>query len=63
LTGAKFSTTSEVNVSHFGMAEAMGLKARSRCYLQGHDVITEFHEKQLISSKVIKGDRDGQTEM
>jgi hypothetical protein len=44
-----------LNVRHFGVAEAMGLKMCPRGHLQWHHLPTKFHENPLIGSKLTSG--------
>jgi len=52
-----------LNVRHFRMVEATGLKIWHRGHLQWHDLTAKFHENLQICSKVISGrtHRDEQT--
>jgi hypothetical protein len=56
LLGGFFTSTSDLNVCHFGMVEATGLKMWLQGHLQWHPLPTN----PLISSKVTRGDTDRQ---
>jgi hypothetical protein len=47
----------KLNVCRFGMIEGEGLKLWRRGHLQWHHLPTKFHEKQSVSSKLLRGHR------